>query len=704
MARRLHKTAADYLTIAVAPALIMALVTSLVFFLLLVFYRGGFPQRLQYILFLFVFAAVLIARIAMEEGRERATLFSLALGLALMLTLSRFSDLSMIANIGFIALIWWCADRLTWDCTLIDERENAAGEGLLQTVGLDQPASPGRNGAAGGGDVEPLGVTARNVAVEQKTWYRRAWDYFHQPHAPGVWVVYFSLAALPIFGVGQRFIPEANADARRAAFLYLVIYVASALGLLLATCFLGLRRYLRQRRVEMPDKMAITWIATGVSLIAVLLLFCTLLPRPSAEYAVSQVPIGFSSPTDLVSSWLSFSEEGVNDDPQGGSGVEQSPAEPDAGGDRPDAQEQPAGNAHAADQGQPTPTNPQQSGSDTSGEPRSGENSGGSGNSQERSSGSADRPNEASQTQQSNSAEDAKSQDGASEDAASQNSSGSSARQSPAGGAKSDSSGERQQQNDRQSSRKGEQGGEKQQPSSGATPASQDRQSPQEPPSRKTSEPSPQNERNEPKTAQKPAPPPEAPPPQQTPPPSRPPFDPARWFSSIVGLFGALLKLAFYAVLLVVGVWLFRKYKDDLLAGFRELWKDFREFWERLFGRKPAPATETAQAPAEVGPRYRPFSSYPDPFATGKAGRYTPEQLVKYSFEAFEAWARERGCPRHPEQTPHEFAQAIGARHAAVSFAARALAELYSRLAYASGPLPPSSIAHLQQLWAALRS
>src|SRR5688500_3215417 len=127
MARRLHKTTADYLAIAVTPALIMALVTSLVFFLLLVFYRGEWMFRLQYILFLFIFAAVLIARIAIDEGRERAAVFSIFLALAVGFTLNRFSDLGVIANIAFMALIWWCADRLTWDCTVIDEHENASG-------------------------------------------------------------------------------------------------------------------------------------------------------------------------------------------------------------------------------------------------------------------------------------------------------------------------------------------------------------------------------------------------------------------------------------------------------------------------------------------------------------------------------------------------------------------------------------------------
>jgi hypothetical protein len=165
-----------------------------------------------------------------------------------------------------------------------------------------------------------------------------------------------------------------------------------------------------------------------------------------------------------------------------------------------------------------------------------------------------------------------------------------------------------------------------------------------------------------------------------------------------------LAKLLFYVAVVLAAIWAFRKYKDELLAGFRELFADLRSLWERLLGKKPSAAAPAAEPPRETGPAYQPFSAYPDPFVTAAGGRYTPEQLVKYSFEAFEAWARERGCPRHPEQTPHEFAQEIATKNVAVSRPARILADLYARLAYARGPLPPSTSEHLKQLWAALRS
>ena len=157
MATRYDKTLADYLVIAVSPALIMTLVGSLVFFLLEVFYQGNFTGRLHYILSLFIFAAVLIGRIAIEEGKERAAMFALPLAGATMLAIVRFVEFqgplgqaSFIINFGLVALIWWCAHKLTWDCTMIDETEPGSGEGLLDAAGLGEKFNTATKTAAAG--------------------------------------------------------------------------------------------------------------------------------------------------------------------------------------------------------------------------------------------------------------------------------------------------------------------------------------------------------------------------------------------------------------------------------------------------------------------------------------------------------------------------------------------------------------------------
>ena len=93
------------------------------------------------------------------------------------------------------------------------------------------------------------------------------------------------MAALPIFGIGQMLIARSDTAARRAVFIYLFVYVAAALGLLLTTSFLGLRRYLRQRYLEMPGAIAFGWVRFGVGVAVLVLAGALLLPRPGATQA-----------------------------------------------------------------------------------------------------------------------------------------------------------------------------------------------------------------------------------------------------------------------------------------------------------------------------------------------------------------------------------------------------------------------------------
>ena len=48
MSKKLYMTSADYVAIAVSPALVMALVGSLVYFLIEVMYVGDYQARLNY--------------------------------------------------------------------------------------------------------------------------------------------------------------------------------------------------------------------------------------------------------------------------------------------------------------------------------------------------------------------------------------------------------------------------------------------------------------------------------------------------------------------------------------------------------------------------------------------------------------------------------------------------------------------------------
>jgi hypothetical protein len=667
MSKRLDKTLADYLVIAISPALIMTLIASLVFFLVEIFYQGNFTGRLYWILTLFIFSAVLIGRIAIEQGKERAALFAVPLAVAALLTMNRFVEFhgalagfSVLINIGLIALIWWCAHKLTWDCTMIDESEPSSGEGLLDSA--LRPVSDRAAPQGTGDDPRPPG----------------RWNNFRdrrsKPHAPGVWIVYFSLAALPLFGLGQLAIPAAQAEQRRYAFCLLAVYVASGLGLLLTTSFLGLRRYLRQRRLPMPMLMANTWIVLGCVLIFAVMGLAMFVPRPSAEYAISQLPSVMGSP-DQRPSKRGVGRDGVKgeepgrlaSDDKSGKGAAQSDAgkpggptsgkhgdKPASGGDKKSQDGQPVGRNERSEV--PASKEPSAEAKQKIADGEKGqqgrsegpnkriavpEKSGGDGKKTEPQSGNAKKPS---------TGVDAKRDSPPSEKPPSEKkpSHSENSNNGPGAGEKSDTSRQSENQDDSKSP-----------PQSGGN------------------------------AARSPSP--------ASPPPSMP--DISSLFASLL----PFLQMAFYTVIAAIAVyWAWRR-RAEIMAALRGLLSGFHSFWDLLFRRKGAAAQSTAAGASGPAPP-RPFADFGDPFSTGMAGRLAADRLVQYSFQALEAWGRENGCPRDPEQTPHEFARNIGRRDRSLRHPALGLADLYCAAAYAPARSEIPSVQPLEELWQGLRA
>jgi hypothetical protein len=685
---------ADYVVLAISPALIMALVGSLVFFLLGVFYQGQFGGRLHWVMACFVFGAVLIARISIEEGFERAMPFGAALAVAVGVAAMKFMDykggwveqFSWLINWGLIALIWWCAHRLTWDCTLADDAPDSSGEGLLQTAGLDRPADEkvepagahGKQGdvaktrpdATGDFDKRLEGTTSRQ---QKAGWWQRYIERQRRPHAPGVWVVYFSLAALPLFGIGQWLIPVANVAGRRHAFWLLCIYVASGMGLLLTTSFLGLRRYLRKRRIEMPTLMANLWLGTGAAVIGLLLVLAALLPRPSAEYAISRLPFTLGSPDRSGSRNAPVAREGAR-------GKEQGPAadRSKSNDDDPDkSDDQNAGNADRASgsAGQQAPqqkpdslatTPPDQSDSAQS-KPPTGQNGfqpagdGGKGNGSSAKGPAGEKPSSKGSQSSPKSSSAEKQPTGANRD---QRGEQQSAQSKPEPAQNPDSQALAEQAPDEQT--KGEKAAEEQTKAEWPMPPSESQGEQNSDASNATQMPQVAPELE-------------------------------------MGGIGELLKWVFYAIVALAVLFVMWRSRAEILSAIREFMAGLRELFAGLLGQKRTRSAAAGSGPPPEIP-LAPFASYADPFATGIAGRYSTEELVRYSFEAFEAWAREHGCRREPDQTPHELARDVSKMRAFIAADARNIAELYARAAYSSGELPPTSAEQLQQLWRQMRA
>src|SRR5258705_5797197 len=106
MSRRQPETLADYLVVAICPALIMLLVGSLMWFLVEVFYQGEYKGRLLWVMGMFVLAIVGIARSSMERGMTYAPLLGAALAGVIALALAQFVKDGLLIGGPIMLLVW----------------------------------------------------------------------------------------------------------------------------------------------------------------------------------------------------------------------------------------------------------------------------------------------------------------------------------------------------------------------------------------------------------------------------------------------------------------------------------------------------------------------------------------------------------------------------------------------------------------------
>lgn len=670
---RLEKSFADYMVIAISPVLIMLLVGSLVFFLLEVAYSGEFESRFRWILFWFVIASVLIARIAIEMGSEHARLYGLALGAATALVVVRFAD-AVFLGLLLLAAVWWCANKLTRDCTLINDSEDASGEGLLQLAGLDRPTGADNPSTDEDIPADHQGPASTDAPPAKRSWWPRLpedhSEQLSRPHAPGVWVVYFSLAALPLFGFGQLLLRADDASAREYGFRLLGIYVAAGMGLLLTTSFLGLRRYLRQRKLKMPKTMAGIWMGTGTGLIAAVLLACLVLPRPEADYTITTLVDRISDTVALKASRFALvrGEAGEGEGRRiGQPKAEQKPEEEDegsgggnggqnsGGGQSEQSEDQAAREATEADNTtdesgdhQDSRPSDQQAAGTTSG----GKQDGGSSSQGEQSGGGSQSGEKSSDPQQS-------------DQSSQQNSSSTN---------KADKTGQRNQdQEDRQKS--SEAGAQ----SDNATAERDKQQQADEQPQGDDVAEQAGGDRERSDASQRSA-------------PSTP--------AATTAWFGRLVKGIIYLLLGLFVLYVVVRHWTRIMAVLRQILEELRNLWLSLFGRRKMSSMDDERAlTEEKAPLHRPFASFSNPFHGGAAQLMPPAELVVYTFDALQAWAEEQCLGRSPEQTPIEFTRVLGVRVAELSDDVGEVGKLYAQVAYAGRSPSPKCTATLERLW-----
>lgn len=615
---RPSQTAADYVTIVLSPVLIMGLIGSLVFFLLEVCYKADGPwrERLQWILFFFVFGIVLVARISMMgEIASRSKLYGLVLAVCGYLGVQIFveyppgvRELSFLVNLLLIGLIWWCADKLTWDCTNVDEDTDMSGQGLLQASGLEEAPQKKLSGE----EVEEPLLLEEDKRDGFAGWWQRYERYRQQKSKKrtlGTRVVYFSLAALPIFGLGQALIPLSSPERRRFAFFLMMTYVACGIGLLLTTCFLGLRRYLRQKRLQMPAAMTATWLAMGATLLVGLLAVGAILPRPYAES------------TTLADVF----------DPAGS--AKRKANRMAAMGDSPGEGEGQPGEARQDGKTRGDQTGKKGEGSSNSKDPDgkgSGKGEGKDGRGENKSDGKGGSNSEKSKANNAGKEQAKNTKDGSSRDGDKDNRGGAQAK--------------KEESKDSQSSSRST-------APSGASTAMQ----------------------------------------------------------RVLQRISPVLKWVVFAVLTVVVLVALFRGGLGWLANFTDWAKRWleawRKFWENLFGgakQEEERSDGEEEADEVVSERVVPFRSFSNPFDDGRAERMAVRDLVRYTFRAVEAWAREHNLGREPGETAVEFLARLGNEVPALEAEAQRLGQLQGRAEYGKGGLPVNTVEQVRLIWAKL--
>jgi hypothetical protein len=160
-----------------------------------------------------------------------------------------------------------------------------------------------------------------------------------------------------------------------------------------------------------------------------------------------------------------------------------------------------------------------------------------------------------------------------------------------------------------------------------------------------------------------------------------------------------------FAIVALVVLVVFLRAILQFLANFtgwaQSLLDFFRNFWASLFGG-PRRTKAAADGKGEEGPAAapeRPFSSFANPFTDGSARRLSTRELIRYTFAAVQAWAREHGMARQPGETALEFVERVSGEVPSLEDELRRLVMLYGRAEYARGGLPANATEAVREFW-----
>jgi len=273
----------DLLTGALIPLCCWGLISTLVLHLIelrSLFVQGG-EWRLRQATLAFAAAVILIQRLSAIHGKSVARAYAVALGAAITLfalhnayayRLPAPPLLVFAINEILFLLLWWVGHSITAACSAdLDKAKVAAESGILsrQRSRLGRLARKNHGQDAHATD-EPL-----TEAEREARWAERL-----PKHHPGRVILYFSLFAVPAFGLGIYLFDAGDYAVRLRMGALLFLYLWCAFALLFLSSLGQLHAYFEARDVSLPEQVGLTWLAIGFSTVTAVLLIGIFLPQP----------------------------------------------------------------------------------------------------------------------------------------------------------------------------------------------------------------------------------------------------------------------------------------------------------------------------------------------------------------------------------------------------------------------------------------
>lgn len=262
-----------FLTMILVPVCIWGLVSALLLHLIEVrsiFIAGG-ENRLRLASLAFAWGCILVQRMSRSEGISTAKAYGAGLGVAIAMfsihnaytyRLPAPWPVVALVNIVLFAILAWTAWTLTAACSVDSEiKMKTAGEtGILPEFRI---------------------LNRRKKKEEDDKKLDEMWVERLPAKHPGRVILYFSLFALPAFGLGAYlFDLDGEAGLRLGALLFAYLWFALVV---LSLASLGqIRAYFEKRDVTLPEEIGLTWISIGFAVVTFVMVIAFFLPQPES--------------------------------------------------------------------------------------------------------------------------------------------------------------------------------------------------------------------------------------------------------------------------------------------------------------------------------------------------------------------------------------------------------------------------------------